>query len=100
MQHRLFRSLACVAATLFVSTGDSRDAVATTYANLDASRVTHAPDTICVNLADLPGLLGQQIVLAASPVPEAPVGALMLCGVAAFVWLDRRAKGRRVAGER
>jgi PEP-CTERM motif len=67
------------------------DAGATTYAQFTAARVSHEPDTLFVNLATLPGLVGQRIVLGtAAPVPEPASWALMIAGLAGMGGLVRR----------
>jgi hypothetical protein len=58
------------------------DTAATNYAQFNASRITHQGQTIFINLVDLPGQAGQQILLSATPVPEPGIWALMVGGLA------------------
>ena len=64
---------------------------ATTYASFVPSRLTTSgPDTIFVNVANLPGLQGEQIVVNLSPVPEPHEWAMMLAGLGLVAWIARR----------
>ena len=54
----------------------------TTYAQFNASRITHQGQAIFINLVDLPGQAGQQILLSAPAVPEPATWALLAGGLA------------------
>jgi hypothetical protein len=61
---------------------------ATTYAGFNASRITFDADNIYLNVANLPGLSGQSIVIdvnadATAPVPEPSTLVLLGAGLVA-----------------
>ena len=66
------------------------DVANTSYAQFTASRVSLQGNSIFINLAGLPGLSGQQILLSAPAVPEPASWALMLGGLAVAAGLARR----------
>lgn len=77
--------------------GFALDTAATNYAQFNDSRITRQGSTIFINLVDLPGKAGQQILLSAAPVPEPGSWALMLGGLALLGGAVRR-RGPAVAG--
>ena len=64
----------------------------TTFAGLDASRITFTPDAVWVDMEGITPAAGESfaITLDAAPVPEPTSPALLLGGLGAIAWMARR----------
>ena len=65
--------------------------LSTTFAGLDASRITFTPDAVSVNMEGIQPVAGQDFVITlTSAVPEPTSPALLLAGLGMMAWVARR----------
>ena len=66
--------------------------LATTFAGLDASRISFTPDAVWVNMQGITPDAGQSFTLTlnTTPVPEPTSPALLLAGLGVVAWVARR----------